>query len=121
MPMQEKSALYGPTIYDQYPYGFGEVPGPTTTEDLHWNKRVNKPDDLSVQVGRFGPLRRSIKAYTSRGLSVGVQFAGPRKVRMLISERPELIKKGAAVIGVTAGAVVAAGVVYLHERHKPGK
>lgn len=94
----------------------GENPGVSLGEVIHLNDRVRGIADISVQRGRFGKLRTSIERYTENGLSVGLQFAGPRRVRMIISEHPDLIKRTAAVAGI-AGATIAAGVIYMHEVH----
>lgn len=124
MNEQDTSGRNPQAVFDFHTDGIGEYPGPSPLEEIQWNERVNRPQDLPIQVGRFGKLRRKIESYTSRGLSLGVQYAGPRRVRMLIAENPDLIKKTAAVgaIGtVVAVGAVAARVIYMHEHRKPKK
>lgn len=99
----------------------GENPGSIAGEVMHDNNKVRAVSDLPIQVGRFGKLRTTIEGYTGKGLSVGVQFAGKGKVRMLVAEHPDLIKKTAAVVGVTGAAIATGAVVYMHEHHKRTK
>ncbi len=109
-------------IYDDHPDGIGEIPAYGTPIEVSLRAdKVNAPDDLRVQAGRFGKLRSSIELHTTSERSVGLQFAGPRSVRMFIAEHPDLIKKTAAVVGVTGAAIASGVVVYMHEHHKRGK
>lgn len=119
MSEQDQSAR---NIYDDHPDGFGEIPAAGTPVEMSFRAdKVNGLNDLRTQAGRFGRLRSAIEMHTDMDRAVGIQFAGPKSVRMFISEHPDLIKRSAAVIGVTSAAIVTGAVVYMHEHHKRGK
>lgn len=109
-------------IYDDHPDGIGEIPAYGTPIEVSLRAdRVNEPADLKVQAGRFGKLRSAIEAHTEREKAVGLQFAGPRSIKMYISEHPDFIKRTAAVVGVTGAAIATGVVVYMHEQRKRNK
>lgn len=109
-------------IYDDHPDGIGEIPANGTPVEMNLRAdRVNGLSDLRVQAGRFGRLRSAIEEHTDRDRAVGLQFAGPRSVKMFISEHPDLIKRTAAVVGVAGAAIATGAVIYMHEHHKQGK
>lgn len=109
-------------IYDDHPDGIGEIPASGTPVEMSLRaERVSSLGDLRVQAGRFGKLRSAIEEHTDRDRAVGLQFAGPRSVRMFISEHPDLIKRTAAVVGIAGAAIASGAVIYMHEHHKRGK
>ena len=119
MPEQDYSER---NIYDDHPHGFGEIPASGTPVEMTLRAdKVNGPNDLRIQASRFGRLRSAIELHTDKDRAVGLQFAGPKSVKMFISEHPDLIKRSVAVVGVTSAAIVTGAVVYMHEHHKRGK